>query len=177
MMIGTPVGASAVSLARGAAPGQATRVPAAVRILLLAVTALLLGGVRTAEAGEPSAPRPPHPEPRVIVNVLGVRGPHPRAEVERAARLGWGKIVSCYRASEPRERAVVTLELVVSGRGEVARARRIRARAKDRRLGTCLADVMQGLEMPKARARSVVTVEIRLAPGDPPAGEARASRD
>jgi hypothetical protein len=53
----------------------------------------------------------------------------------------------------------------------VARARLTRARAKDRRLGTCLAGVMQGLGMPKARARSTVTVEIRLAPGDPPGGD------
>jgi hypothetical protein len=141
------------------------------------VGAALLADVRAAEAGEPSPPRPPHPEPRVIVSVLGVRGPHPRAEVERAARLAWGRIVSCYRTSEPRERAVVTLELVVSGKGEVARARRVRAQAKDRQLGTCLAGVMQGLGMPKARARSTVTVEIRLAPGDPPGGEAGASRD
>jgi len=135
--------------------------------------AIMLCGAAVVARAEP---RPPHPEPRVIVNVLRVRGPHARDEVERSARLGWGRIVSCYKASDAPEKVVVTLELVVSGNGTVTRARRVRSPVKDRELADCLASAMQRLGMPKARARSTATVEIRLAPGDPPeagAGEAR----
>jgi hypothetical protein len=113
----------------------------------------------------------------VIVNVLRVRGPHARDEVERSARLGWGRIVSCYKSSDAREKVVVTLELAVSGNGTVTRARRIRSPARDRELADCLASAMQRLAMPKARARSTATVEIRLAPGDPPEAGAGETRD
>ena len=132
---------------------------------MLILTAMMLCGAGVVARAEP---RPPHPEPRVIVNVLRVRGPHTRDEVERSARLGWGRIVGCYQSSDAREKVVVTLELTVSGHGTVTHARRVRSPAKDRELADCLANAMQRLGMPKARARSTATVEIRLAPGDPP---------
>ncbi|MEJ7730227.1 MAG: hypothetical protein WKG00_13540 [Polyangiaceae bacterium] len=47
----------------------------------------------------PVPSRAPRPEPRVIVAVQKVRGAHDRGAVERAARLGWGRIVSCHKAA------------------------------------------------------------------------------
>src|SRR5262245_21028321 len=67
--------------------------------------------------------RPPHPEPRVIVSVESVRGPHAKKDVERSARLGWGRIVRCYKASGTRLSGEIGLELVVSGSGTVASSR------------------------------------------------------
>jgi hypothetical protein len=108
----------------------------------------------------------PHPEPRVIVSVRSVSGPHPRAEVERAARLGWGRIVRCYKASEKRPRGSVELELAVSGSGSVSSARRTKSTVGDKELARCLTKAMKGVAMPKARRRSIALVEIRVAPGD-----------
>jgi hypothetical protein len=113
-------------------------------------------------------PRLPHPEPRIIVNVLSVRGPHTRAEVERSARRGWGKIVRCYKSIDDGARGAVEAELIVAGSGKVTSARRTRTTLKNRELATCVAKAMKGLAMPKARARSIASVEIRVAPGDPP---------
>jgi hypothetical protein len=142
---------------------------------LLAAAACFAAEIARAE--EPPAPRPPHPEPRVIVSVLGVRGPHSRDEVEHSARLGWSRIVRCYKAADAQEKANITLELLVSADGRVKHAKRVRSRPKDRELGTCLGSALQGLPMPKARTRSIATVEIRLAPGDPPPRESEEPRD
>ena len=125
-------------------------------------------GAPPEEQPAPRKPRPPHPEPRVIVNALSVRGPHSRAEVERSARLGWGRIVRCYKSDGQGEKAIVNLVLTVSGGGRVIGARRTGRSAKHRELGVCLEGAMKGLDMPKAEARSSVSLEIRLAPGDPP---------
>ena len=52
----------------------------------------------------------PHPEPRVIVNVVSVRGPHTPAAVQRAARFGWGRIVRCYKSVDPSIKGKLDLE-------------------------------------------------------------------
>ena len=140
--------------------------------LLAAALALLVPG-RAARAEEPPpAPpaepgkRPAHPEPRVIVNVTSVQGPHPRSDVERSARLGWGRIVSCYNAYGDRRRLTVSLELAVSSSGKVTAFRPIRSTHKNRDLAQCLGHAMKRLSMPKARARSIAIAEIQLGPGD-----------
>lgn len=142
-------------------------------IIASAVSCLLLVSVSTASAetdleplAEEPAP-PPHPEPRVIVTVHSVAGPHKRKDVERAARLGWGRIVRCYKASpkRPRPRGSVRLELAISGRGVVTGARRTKS-TLDREISSCLAKSLRGLSMPKARRRSSARIEVQLAPGD-----------
>jgi hypothetical protein len=118
------------------------------------------------------APKPHHPEPRVIVNVTSVKGPHARSDVERAARLAWGRIVGCYKSIDPQAKGLIRLELVVAGDGRVTRARRTHSTLKNRELAACLTGSMKRLAMPKARAGSTVHTEIRVAPGDPPRSEA-----
>jgi hypothetical protein len=136
--------------------------------------AVLLAGSPVAKAesslseGTPAQPRPPHPEPRVVVNVLSVLGPHKPERVQHDARFGWKRIVRCYKANGAKERAVVTLELVLSGEGSVARARGIVFEPKDRELASCLVGILPGLAMPKAQADSTADVEIVLSPGDKP---------
>lgn len=111
--------------------------------------------------------RPHHPEPRVIVNVTSVRGPHPRKEVERAARLAWGRIVNCYEANAGKAKGVVVLELMVAGTGNVTAARRTRSTFRNSKLEACLTKAFRGLSMPQSRAGSTAQAEIHLAPGDP----------
>lgn len=111
-------------------------------------------------------PRPPHPEPRVIVDALSVRGPHERPAIERAARFGWGKIVGCYNALGRRSRGTVVIDLSVAGTGKVAGSR-VKRSTFEPALARCLARAMRRVAMPKARAASTATIEIQLAPGDP----------
>jgi hypothetical protein len=117
-------------------------------------------------APEPEPARPHHPEPRVVVNVTSVKGPHGRKEVERAARLAWGRIVSCYEATGGRGKGVVEFELGVAGTGQVLEAKRTRSTFRNQKLEACLTKAWKGLSMPKARAGSIARAEIQLAPGD-----------
>jgi hypothetical protein len=131
----------------------------------LSLCALLVSAARSASAQD--SPRPPHPEPRVIVSVLSLAGPHERDEVERHARLAWGKIVRCYKAIDRSARGSVTVELAVHGSGTSSGARRLAATLENRELSACLTNILNGLKMPKARRTSFAKVEIRVAPGDP----------
>lgn len=140
------------------------------RVLLIAMAAFLLGG-GTALAEGPSGGTPeraPHPEPRVIVNVLSVRGPHNPAQIQRSARFGWIRIVRCYKSKGARERAVVKLGLVISSEGDVASAWSANTHPQYPELTSCIAGALQGLAMPKASANSTAEIEIQLAPGDRP---------
>ena len=150
---------------------------APVREILLLGAALLAGGkIAKAESkpadsladGNGEQPRPAHPEPRVIVNVLSVQGPHKPDRVQHDARFGWKRIVRCYKANGAKEKAVVALELVLSSEGNVSSARSIFFEAKNRELANCLVETLPGLAMPKAPADSKAEVDILLSPGDRP---------
>ncbi|MDQ2642259.1 MAG: hypothetical protein M3020_00480 [Myxococcota bacterium] len=132
----------------------------------LSLCVLLVTAARAASAQD-TPPRPPHPEPRVIVSVLSLAGPHERGEVERHARLAWGKIVRCYKAIDRSARGSVTVELAVHGSGTSSGARRLGATLESRELSGCLTRILNGLKMPKARRTSFAKIEIRVAPGDP----------
>jgi hypothetical protein len=148
------------------------------RRVILALCSVFLAAGSAAGRDESAPDRPvneggrvPHPEPRVIVNVLTVKGPHLRSEVERAARLGWGRIIRCYKLEATNEKGLVSLELVIAGSGQVQTARRVRSTLQSTTLSSCLTKAMQGLGMPKASGRSTATAEIHVAPGDPPGGD------
>ena len=128
------------------------------RILLIPVTGLLIS-----VSGEAA----PHPEPRVIVNVLTVQGPHARADVERAARHGWGRIVRCYKKNAARAKGKVNFALSVSRHGKVKTAQSTHSTFQNSALSQCLAEALKGLPMPTAKADSLANAEIHLAPGDP----------
>jgi hypothetical protein len=115
--------------------------------------------------------RPPHPEPRVIVTVHSVRGPHKSPEVERAARLGWGRIVRCYKKDGKRERGKIDLAVTVSGSGTIAASRTRHSSFRGRELPSCVSRALRGLSMPKARRGSDARIEIQLSPGDLAASE------
>lgn len=118
--------------------------------------------------GSVAAGAPPHPEPRVIVTVLTVRGPHDRADVERAARQGWGRIVRCYKQNAGRARGKVALSLSVSRHGKIRAAHPTGSTLKKPALNQCLVSAFKALPMPTAKADSEASAEIYLAPGDSP---------
>jgi hypothetical protein len=120
-------------------------------------------------ASDASKPeRPYHPEPRVVVNVVSLKGPHNQARVQHDARFGWKRIVRCYKAHSPHKPAVVTMALIISAEGSVERVQDTGSVPANRELERCLADVLPGLSMPKANDKSTANVEIKLAPGDRP---------
>lgn len=121
-----------------------------------------------AAAGEP------HPEPRVIVNVVSVHGPHTSPEVQRAARLGWGRIVRCYKSVDPSIKGKLDLELHVAKTGSVVSTRARGSTLGNPELVRCLSETMKGLAMPQASADSTAAIEIHLAPGDKPQPDERA---
>ncbi len=126
-----------------------------------------LGLAGSCWGGAVASARPPHPEPRVIVNVLSVEGPHRREAVEHSARLAWGKIVHCYKAIDRHAKGKLEFDLALSRAGRVERARLVASTLEDPRWGACLSEAYRGLSMPKADADSLAHTEIRLAPGDP----------
>ena len=115
--------------------------------------------------------RPYHPEPRVIVNVLSVKGPHDAARVQHDARFGWKRIVRCYKLHSPHEKAHLNMEFVVSASGSVTRVFDVHSTPANRELEQCLANSLPGLSMPKASANSAANVEMKLSPGDAPRPE------
>jgi hypothetical protein len=136
----------------------------------------MIGGMRAAATGRcvlfalllgvPAPARTPHPEPRVIVNVLSVQGPHDRDEVQRAARNAWGRIVSCYKSFAQRKRGSVELELGISSQGRVTSARHVGGSLDNPELAACLGGAMKRTDMPAASARSRALTEFQLGPGD-----------
>lgn len=135
-------------------------------VLLLAV--VLFNGQQLANAEDSTEPRPFHPEPRCIVNVLDVKGPHKPDRVQHDARFGWKRIVSCYKKQGAKEKTIVSLELLISAQGAVANARSLAFESKDSGLASCLVERLPGLSMPKAPADSKAEIEIILSPGDKP---------
>ncbi|MGC4065135.1 MAG: hypothetical protein QM784_10910 [Polyangiaceae bacterium] len=134
------------------------------------VGAVPLDGPPAGEA--PGATRTPHPEPRVIVNVLSLRGPHRADRVQHDARFGWSRIVRCYKKETgAKERIVLSLELDISAEGSVTFGRPLRVDPKNSGLATCLGNTLVGLAMPKAPSSSTAEVEFVLSPGDRPQGK------
>jgi hypothetical protein len=136
------------------------------RLSLGLAVGLLVALLPREASSEPAQEREYHPEPRVIVNVLSVQGPHEREAVQRAARNAWGRIVSCYKSFGQRKRGSVALELSISADGRVRSARHSGGSFANPELAACLGGAMKRVEMPAARARSTALTEIELGPGD-----------
>jgi hypothetical protein len=129
---------------------------------------LAIGVLFLAAEPAPERPRAPHPEPRVIVNVLAVRGGHQREDLERAARLAWGRIVRCYKSLDGRANGMIGLELLVASSGRISDVRQTRSTLKNSELAGCLMNTLKGVTVPRAERNSTADAEIHVAPGDPP---------
>lgn len=128
----------------------------------------LVSGVLAASPRLAFAERAPHPEPRVIVTVTEIHGPHERAAVQRAARETWGGIVRCYKAHGHGKRGAVVFALEISEAGQISDIQRTGAGDSklNAEIGACLMRVLSKKTMPTAPSASSATIEIRLAPGN-----------
>lgn len=131
--------------------------------MLLAIAVVGLSG---SVAGAPHTQRAPHPEPRVIVNVVSLQGAHEQAAVQRSARQQWGKIIRCYKSIDRRAKGSVAVEVAISRAGTVTTARRIESNLDNDELAACLTGVLERCDMPKAERDSVARITIEVAPGD-----------
>lgn len=122
----------------------------------------------TERQGSVTEERLPHPEPRVIVNVVSVRGPHDPERVQREARQRWSQLVRCYKSFAGGRRVTMNFELAIAAAGKVTGVKPVEVNPKDGDLAACVAAAFSGIEMPVASADSVAEIEIRLAPGDRP---------
>jgi hypothetical protein len=122
------------------------------------------------EMAPATAPEQSHPEPRVIVDVLKVRGPHARADIQREARQQlWGQIIRCYRpgqAKKPKLRGDATFSLRAGADGSVSNVRTIGATLADEDVVDCWASLLRDLPLPTASGASDVVMQIYAAPGD-----------
>ena len=130
--------------------------------------ALILGGLLAAGAVAPGY----HPQPRVIVDVHDVDGPHERSDVQREARAFlWHKIIRCYRAgaaSKPKLKGDATFAVRVAPSGNVSSVRSTGGTIGDEGVVACWAKQIAKVPMPKAPGSSAVVLSVQVAPGDPP---------
>jgi hypothetical protein len=125
--------------------------------------------------GDLAAPLPPvpgHPAPKVIVDVPRARGPHAAADLQRALRkLLWIKVVECYGLgawNNPKLRGTASLVASVAADGKVSASRVTATTFPDDAVPRCLADRLRRVPLPRAKGRSVASVEIQVGPGDEP---------
>jgi hypothetical protein len=125
--------------------------------------------------GTPAAELPPpegHPLPRVIVEIVKVKGPHAAASIQRIARRSlWGRIVECYRLGAHKDQSLkgkTTVRFQVSKSGKASRAAAAGSTLPDKEVVRCLAREVNTLELDRAKAGSSVTATIQVYPGDDP---------
>lgn len=126
----------------------------------------------TGELAEPLPGPEGHPDPRVIVNLERIQGPHPAAEVLRLARRNhWIQVVRCYRLGaykDPNLRGSTKALVSLGRRGEVRSAKLLETDLADRAVADCMVEKMRGLSFPAARGTSTARFELRVGPGDEP---------
>jgi hypothetical protein len=126
------------------------------------------GGLGGAKAAMPLG----HPNPRVIVDIASLRGPHSKKKVlRRARRWHWTQAVNCYRIGyhldhELRGWTSVTVRLRANG--SVRSSKLGRTELANKEVAQCLADKLATIRFAGARAGSRVVFRVRLGPGDDP---------
>ena len=125
--------------------------------------------------GTPAGELPPpegHPLPRVIVEIVKVKGPHNAASIQRIARRTlWGRSIECYRLGAHKDQTLkgkTTIRFKVSRKGKTSGAAAAGSTLPDKDVVRCLAREVNALDLDKAKAGSSVTATIQVYPGDDP---------
>jgi hypothetical protein len=121
--------------------------------------------------GEPAAVQG-HPDPRVIVNVDKLEGPHDADKVQRTARKHhWINVVNCYRIGwykKPDLEGWTHGEATIASGGAVLRPKLVDTELEDEEVAKCVVDKLRSLKMPRAEKSSRAFLAIRVGPGDEP---------
>jgi hypothetical protein len=128
-------------------------------------------GAMGALAG-PVPPVPGHPLPKVILDVARVKGAHSAADLQRVLRRNfWMKAVECFSLGAYKDqslRGTASLVFGVSAAGKVSGARVTQTSFTDEDVPRCLVERIRTAELPRAAARSLVSVELQIGHGDEP---------
>jgi hypothetical protein len=125
------------------------------------------------DANGPAAVKPPHPAPRVKVDVVQIRGRIEEADVLRTARAkGYWPFRLCYEEGlrrTPKLHGTVKLRVSVGPGGSARGVRKVAAELDDATVTSCLLKAARGLALPSPeRGTPDVTLEVSLWPGDAP---------
>lgn len=130
------------------------------------------GAGGTGDLVEPLPGPEGHPDPRVIINVERVKGPHRPEDLQRLARRNhWIQVIRCYRLGaykDPTLRGWSKAVIGVSKNGTVKGARLLETQLADREVAECIVEKLSSLKLPKARSGSNAWLELRVSPGDEP---------
>ena len=120
------------------------------------------------------SPPPPegHPMPRVVIDVLAVRGPHKAADIQRELRrMHWIEVVRCYSAAAYREPTLhgdATARVTITRAGKLISPRLISTTLGDKSPASCMSETLARHTVPSARGSSTATVKMHVSPGDDP---------
>jgi hypothetical protein len=135
------------------------------------------------ETSGPAAVKPPHPAPRVKVDVVQVRGHIEEADVLRTARAkGYWPFRLCYEEGlrrVPKLHGTIRLRLTIGPGGTARGVRKVAAEVDDATVTSCVLKAARGLSLASPdRGTPDVTLEVSLWPGDAPvrSGSAPAAR-
>lgn len=124
------------------------------------------------EAQDPPPPPEGHPLPRVIIDILRVKGPLPTREVQAIARRTmWIKVIGCYQLGAYKDQSLrgkTTVRIQASRSGKVTRSTMAGTSLPDASVAACLAREMKALELPGRKTGSAITATIQVHPGDDP---------
>jgi hypothetical protein len=120
-----------------------------------------------------AAAKPPHPAPRVKVDVVQVKGRIPEGDVLRAARAkGYWPFRLCYEDGlrrAPKLHGTVKFKLTVGPEGSARGIRKAGAEIDDGLVVSCVLQAARKLTLPPPeRGTPEVTLEVSLWPGDAP---------
>lgn len=125
--------------------------------------------------GEVVGDMPPiegHPDPRVIVNVDRVRGPHDKNALQREARkYHWINVVRCYRLGAYKDdnlRGWTKIFTTVTRGGAIHKPRLVETELKDNDVAQCIIKRLHTLKLPRAGRASQVNLSVKVSPGDEP---------
>ncbi len=113
-----------------------------------------------------------HPDPRVIVNIDKVEGPHDEKKLLRVSRkYHWINVVRCYRLGAYKDRELrgwTHARAVVSTAGRILRPKLLKTELDDEEVAKCVVDKLRTLKLPRGPKSSKVWYDIRVGPGDEP---------
>jgi hypothetical protein len=113
-----------------------------------------------------------HPDPRVIINVTKVTGPHGAPKIQQLLRRNhWIQVVRCYRLGAYKDselRGWARGTAIVKKDGKIHDPRLVSTDLADKEVAECMLQRLTLAAMPTAAKKSQASVEIHVGPGDEP---------
>ncbi len=118
--------------------------------------------------------RAPHPEPRVIIEVLRSQGPREVVPTQAMLRANlWGKIIACYSDgayAEPSLRGDAIIRVDVDRSGKVQATENRGGSMTNADVVSCWKQMLRRVPFGPAKAGTNLDIRIWVAPGDRPRG-------